>query len=384
MLFPKSHLPINWIDGMKLSQQHFVETDHHVQDLVRDSVSLFLTSYNYGLLPPVKGTSVAHEFDLLEKNSNHVEVRLYRCNAITQGGCRIAINPDVLKFTVLTASFEINQNLDDQLRPDYDIVLVVNPFKKVPVGNPDPEESPLRHPYTEYSYQLMVVSSEQVNANDLGHHHVIIGKATYHEGHYVVDSQYIPPCASVASHPRLIQYYKNFGWGLNEIQVSSFKIIRKIHDQPQPSDLARRVQAFCNRILDYLGTVFFEYRNLDHQHPPVYLVGYFANLTSIIYTELYCLPTRQKEELLHYFYEWTDVTPGQFEELLLRLLEHDYNHQQIGMSMQAVEQFLSVFTKLWNKLSTLEYIGQRKDTILVREEAPIPLAPTRRGWNILD
>ncbi|RYF46285.1 MAG: hypothetical protein EOO39_50000, partial [Cytophagaceae bacterium] len=120
MLFPKSHLPVNWIDGMKLSQQHFVETDHHVQDLVRDSISLFLTSYNYGLLPPVRGTSVAHEFDLLEKNSDHVEVRLSRCNAITQGGCRIAINPDVLKFTVLTASFEINQSLDDQLRPDYD------------------------------------------------------------------------------------------------------------------------------------------------------------------------------------------------------------------------------------------------------------------------
>ncbi len=384
MLFPRHYLPINWSDGMKLSQQHFVETDNHVQDLVRDATSLFLNSYNYGLLPPVRGNSASHEFDLLEKNSDHVEVRLYRCNAITPGGCRIAINPDVLKFTVLTASFAVSQQYDTQQRPDYDIVLVVNPFDKVPVGNPDPDEAPLRHPYTEYAYRLMVVASQQVNADELGSHHLVIGKAVYQEGHYIVDSQYIPPCASIASHPRLIQYYKAFGWGLNEIQVSSFKIIRKIHDQSQPSDVARHVLMLCTRMLDYLGTVFFNFRNLDHQHPPVFLVGYFANLTSIIYTALYCLPTRQKEEVLHYFYEWTDVTPGQFEELLLRLLEHDYNHHQIGVSMTTVEQFLSVFTKLWNKLSTLEYIGQRKDTILVREEAPVQLAPTRRGWNILD
>jgi len=245
MLFPKHYLPINWADGMKLSQQHFVETDNHVQDLVRDATSLFLTSYNYGLLPPVRGSAVSHEFDLLEKNSNHVEVRLYRCNAITQGGCRIAINPDVLKFTVLTASFAVSQQHEQQQRPDYDIVLVVNPFEKVPIGNPDPDESPLRHPYTEYAYQLMVVPSQQVNADELGSHHLVIGKAVYQEGHYVVDSQYIPPCASVASHPRLIQYYKAFGWGLNELQVSSFKIIRKIHDQSQPSDVARHVQMLC-------------------------------------------------------------------------------------------------------------------------------------------
>ncbi|TAE24144.1 MAG: hypothetical protein EAZ91_21020 [Cytophagales bacterium] len=383
MLYSKSFLPVNWVDGMKLSGQHFVQTDHHIQDLVRDAVSLQLTNYNFGLLPPVKGSTLSHDFDLLEKMGNYVEVRLSRCNAITQGGCRIAINPDVLRFTVLTASFEVDPTLDDEQRPMYDVVLLVNPFQRVPVGDPDPEESPLRHPHTDYYYQLMVVPSHQINANDLGQHHMVIGKVVFQEGRYVVDSQYIPPCASVASHPQLISYYKHFGWGLNEIQVSSFKILRKIHDQNHPSELARNAQILCNRLLDYLGTVFFQYRNLDHQHPPVLLVRYFADLTSIFYTALNMLPNRQKEELLHYFYEWVDITPGQFEELLLNLLEHDYNHQQIGQSMQLIERFLDVFTRLWAKLSTLEYIGQRKDTILVREEAPAALA-SRRGWNILD
>ena len=383
MLFSRSYLPVNWVDGMILSGQHFVETDHHIQDLVRDAVSLQLTNYNYGLLPPVKGTTVSHDFHLLEKMGNYVEVRLSRCNAITQGGCHIAINPDVLQFTALTASFDIDPNLDDDQRPMYDVVLLVNPFQRVPVGDPDPDESPLRHPHTDYHYQLMVVPSFQINGSNLGRYHLLIGKVVFQEGRYVVDSRYIPPCSSVASHPQLIGHYKHFGWGLNEIQVSSFKIIRKIHDQNHPSELARNVQMLCNRLLDYLGTVFFQYRNLDHQNPPVFLVRYFADLTSIFYTALSCLPTRQKEELLHYFYEWTDVTPGQFEELLLNLLEHDYNHLQIDESMQLIERFLDVFTKLWAKLSTLEYIGQRKDTILVREEAPTTLA-NRRGWNILD
>lgn len=383
MLFSKNHLPVNWVDGMKLSQQHFVDTDHQIQDLVRDATSLFLTDYNYGLLP-VKGTLVDHDFTLLEKNSSHVEIRLYRCNAITHGGCRIAINPDILKVTVLTASFEVPVHTTNQAYPGYDIVLVVDPFKKVPVGNPDPDESPLRHPYTDYAYQLMVVSSLHVNPDELGQHQLIIGKAIYQEGHYVIDSHYIPPCATVASHPRLVHYYKDFSLGLNDIQINSFKIIRKVVNQQQPSDIARHVQVLCQRILDYLGTVFFQFRNMDYQHPPIFMVGYFANLTSIIYTNLYYLPGQQKEELLNYFFEWTEVRPGHFEDLLLQLLEHDYKHHQIGVSMDAIDQFLTVFTRLWKKLSTLEYIGQRRETILVHEEAPIQIAPTRRGWNILD
>jgi hypothetical protein len=119
----------------------------------------------------------------------------------------------------------------------------------------------------------------------------------------------------------------------------------------------------------------------------VYLLDYFNNLTGMILTGLYCMPAREKEELLHYFYEWTAVTPNGFEELLRSLVELDYRHQDIGQSMQHVERFLTVMEGLWAKLSRLEYIGQRKDNILVQEEAsrrPGPDAGPNRRWSIVD
>ncbi|MBO0947126.1 hypothetical protein [Fibrella forsythiae] len=383
MLVARTYHPVNWVNGMKLSQSHFLDTDQNVQDMVRDALSLFLTNYNYGLLPPERGSVSSNEIELLEKIGNHVEVRLLRCNAITSGGCRVAINPEVLRFRTLTASFAVETELDDIDRPPYDIVLLVNPFERVPMGEPDPEESPLRHPFTDTHYQLQAIPTAQLNADELGQHYLTIGRVVCQEGRYVVEESFIPPCTSLSSHPKLMAYYKGFGWSLNDLQISSFKIVRKVFDRNQPSDIAKNVQMLCIKLLDSLGQLFFEYRNLDYQHPPVKILDYFANLTSLIYTNLYCIPTREKEELLHYFYEWTDVTPNHFEGMLLSLLELDYNHNRIGEAMRSVETFLDVITRLWNKLSTLEYIGQRKDNIVVREESGARPA-TRRGWSVLD
>lgn len=55
--------------------------------------------------------------------------------------------------------------------------------------------------------------------------------------------------------------------------------------------------------------------------------------------------------------------------------------------MKHVDRFLTVMEGLWAKLSRLEYIGQRKDNILVQEEAsrhPSPDAGPNRRWSIVD
>ncbi|WP_324679433.1 type VI secretion system baseplate subunit TssK [Hymenobacter sp. GOD-10R] len=384
MLVAKNYFAVNWVDGMKLSQQHFLDTDLQVQDLVRDTASLFLTDYNFGLLPPVKGATVSSEIELLEKVGNSVEVRLARCNAITAGGCRIAINPESAKYTALRAAFRVDTTVEEAQRASYDIILTVNPFRRVPLGTPDPEESPMRHPFTDSYYDLKVVHTAQINADELGAHFLTIGRIMLREGRYVVDENFIPPCTSMNSHSRLMKYYKDFGYQLNQLQINSFKIVRKIYDRQQASTISRSIEAMCTKVLDYLCQIFFNYRSLDYQHPPVHLLDYFNNLASMVYTGLYCMPAKDKEELLNYFYEWTDVTPNYFESMLLNLVEMTYTHHNIGASMQTVEDFLAVMVKLWARLSGLEYIGQHKENILIREEAPSRPTLTTRNWSLLD
>ena len=93
---------------------------------------------------------------------------------------------------------------------------------------------------------------------------------------------------------------------------------------------------------------------------------------------------REREELLKYFYEWKDVTPGNFEELLSRTIELVYDHKQIQQSMLMVGEFLNVLVALWNKLSTLEYIGQRKENIVVAEQQVVQQVQARKTWTLLD
>ena len=144
MLIAKKYFAVNWVDGMKLTQQNFLDTDLHVADLVRDTASLFLTRYNYGLLPPVHGTRLFSEIQLLDKVGNSVVVRVSRCNAITAGGCRIAINPETRDNdgNHLATSLPVDETVAEADRPDYYAILTVHPFKRVPTGPLDPEESP--------------------------------------------------------------------------------------------------------------------------------------------------------------------------------------------------------------------------------------------------
>ena len=391
MLINQQHFAVNWVNGMKLTQLHFLKTDLHVQDRVRDTASLALTKHNFGILPPEKGAPLSNEIQLLGKIGNSVEVRLLRCNAITAGGCRIAINPETLEHQVMSATFAVggDEAAEAAEHPSYYAVLTVHPFERVPMGPPDPEELPIRHPFTDARYTLEMVQTTRIVAEELGGYYLIIGRVGYREGRYQVDEGFIPPCTTMESHPRLVTYYKDFGLSLNQLQINSFSMVRKVHDKPNPSPIAQNIQRLCVKILDFLTHIFFEFRNLNAQQPPVRTVGHLNGLASLVYTFLYCLPAREKEELLNYFYEWNDISPSRFEELLRGLIALEYQHHHIGATMQQVDTFVRVLEALWARLNNLEYIGQRKDnSIVVREEpvaGPGPAARTAtRGWSMLD
>jgi hypothetical protein len=385
MLLAKKHFAVNWVDGMKLTQQQFLDTDLHVQDLVRDATALPLTSYNYGLLPPLEGMTAASEIQLLEKIGDSVEVKLTHCNAVTAAGYRIIISADGVAGQNMTASFAIEKS-ETHEHPDFYTVLRVHPSERVPVGAADAVESPIRHPFTDARYSLEMLQTSRLAANKLGGYFLIIGRIVFINGSYQVDATFIPPCTSMDSHPQLVQYYKEFRTLLNQLQINSFKIVRQVHERQSPSPVARNMQQLCVKLLDYLAHTLFAYRNLSAQQPPVVVLSYFSSLANLLYTYLHCLPGRDREDLLAYFHEWGDVSPNTFEQLLRQLADLNYQHYQIGAAMQQVDKFARIIEGLWIKLSSLEYIGQRRENIVVYEEsAAAPAAqPAERRRSLLD
>jgi hypothetical protein len=388
MLFLIKKTLVNWVDGMKISKNHLLQTEDYLIDIIRDTTSTRLTDNNFGLLPPYKGEKLSSDFEITNRVSNHVEIKLRRCNAITAGGCRININPtEYSEYLIMDYSFDDDTDYkkEDEEYQYWDVILVVKPFERVPVGAPDPEETPPRHPDASQVYSLFIKPAGQINSKEFGMHHLVIGRVVKKSDRYEVDTDYIPPCTSMNSHPDMKEYYETFGQQLNDIETSSHKIIQKIHERENNSDIAKNINRVCETLLNYIATVYFNYRNNGRFYSPLETANTFSSLAHTGFSAIQYMSKKQKEEMLRYFYEWSDVTPGNFTELLTDTLEIIYDHHNIRQVMELINRFLSVFSSLWIKLSTLEYIGQHKENIVVAEKTQKHEQVSRQsGWTIVD
>lgn len=387
MLFPYKKVAVNWVDGMKTSKEHLIQMENYYIDSIRDSINTRLSSYDFGLLPATYGEKTSSDFEILERVTNRIEIELRQCNAVTTGGCRININPDNhTEYLKLDYPFEAeNEKHGQEEHQTWDVILSVNPFERVPVGVPDPDEIPLRHPNVNPAYTLFIKPTGQISAEQLGMNHLVIGRIARTGDRFEVDKSYIPPCTSMSSHAELTAYYEKFGKYLNDIEISSHKILQKINERENNSTIALNIKSVCEDLLRYISVIYFSYRNKGRFYPPVDAINVFSSLAHIGYASIDFIPKADREKMLQYFYEWADITPGNFMDYLADVLEMSYDHHNIRLMMERVERFLSEFTFLWIKLSSLEYIGQHKENIVVAEKAQKTEIVTRRSeWTILD
>lgn len=376
---------VNWQEGMGVGSAHLQQTENYFIERLGDNLETRLNNYNYGLLPSADRKSESSEFDISERITGKVEIKLRRCNAVTSGGYRISYNPDNAEYLLSTYSFESEKEQEENNVAYWDVILSVNPFDRIPSGIPDEKENPPRHPNVTEHYTLSIVPKGQTNYEQLGMFHLTIGRIRLHGGRYEVDSDYIPPCTGMSSHPDLLKYYENFGIYLNDIERASKAIIAKIKNRSQNSPLAYHINTMCENMMRYIASIYFMYRNTGQTSLPIEIVNYFSTLAHTCYISLNFVSKIEKEELLKYFYEWSDVTPGSFEDLLSDTLSVIYDHNNIRAVMLQIESFLRTMSELWLKLSTLEYIGQHKENIVVSERThQQEVVKKTGGWTILD
>jgi len=381
MTSPLKYKSVNWVDGMKISSSHFVNTDNFIEELSRDGISLNLNSNNFGLLAPFNGEKTSLDINVTARASNHLQIKISQCNAITANGLRINIAPALLNQEYTFDHYFSQDNTTDNTETYY-IILSVNPFERVPSGNPDPDEMPLRYPVMEKQYQVNILPASQIGVR--GGQYLEVGKFSRISGNIQLISSYIPPCTAIISHPNLISYYETFSNYLNEFQLLSFRIIDKITMRDSISAIGKNVKLLCDKMLDFIARIFYSYRNIIPHQPPIHLIGCFSEMAHLFFSAVKSIAGAEREELLKYFYEWKDVTPGNFEELLAKSIEIIYNHHDIQSAMQTIDEFLKILIALWNKLSSLEYIGQRKENIVVAEQQVVQTLQAKRTWTLLD
>jgi hypothetical protein len=359
-----NHFPVNWIDGMKINKSHFLAMQDNVSELVNDAIGIHTTPISYGLLDLGNQNKESIKITLGIDNHKLLRVRVEECHAITPNGSRIEIS----RSNTDTLDLQVPYPEDTyQIKGDEQLVLLacisVNSMKRIPFGEPDPEEVPPRYPNTQPEYKLHLIKEEGFRSGiGFGGFYLAIGKIIVGDN-TALDENYIPSSITVTSHPKLVDIQVNIARALGQIEVYSVQISQKINRIQQTGILAHAMMGLADYTSYYLGNTLTQFRWFSlHQHPAS-MLSTVVSLARIMKNFIDSKSGAGKEELLNYFAEWCDLSQGDFETLFTTLINISYDHVHIDKTVTKAMDFLIKIEKLFETLNKLDYIGKKKENI---------------------
>ncbi|GEO04177.1 hypothetical protein AAE02nite_18410 [Adhaeribacter aerolatus] len=350
MLPHLKHFPVNWIDGMKISKAHFLQQENALSDQIRDVAGMQMNAYSYGLLPQSSSTKQPLDIQLNFDHSGYVKVKVIECRAVTPGGVRIEI-------THQTQPVEASLQIQEMRAQAYELILVADPFTRVPMGQPDPEETPKRPPHTITNYRLEILPYPQTYHPEFSVFQLSIGRLRV-EGELVkLSEHYIPPCMQVSSYPRMLAIYNRLLQQLNNAEIAATEVIQKMLSKPNPTNVDNGILAVAQQTMIFLANGMDTFRLIYHQQPPLLMVEYFVRWARVISLTLNTLLRKDREDLLNYLHAWFELAPREFENLLRGLLTLEYAHNESQEALSKVEYFADKMVQLLQKLGEMQHSG---------------------------
>lgn len=211
-----TYLPVNWVNGLKLTSQHFFANQYCQTEALNREAGRSLTSYNYGLGEVLEGIGDNLEIEISGDTMSTLCVRLKSCNAITKGGLPIVYYDGLYGDEKPCATIsESGLQAEDS---EYMVLISVDPYHLIPVGEPDPEEVPLHHPYVLPSIKLHIVPKNQVNKSFYSQNFLLVAEVCRQGNTYKINHQYIPPVQHSACHDGIKTFISQLARTLQSIK----------------------------------------------------------------------------------------------------------------------------------------------------------------------
>lgn len=368
----KKHFAVNWIDGMKINKNHFIEQDDACNDSIQDMASLGLSPHRYGVLPTSAAGENTFNVKISFDNQDALRVSVLSCQAVTTGGMRISIpsvstNRQTGADNILSAIFPLSAKTESA----WWIFLFVHPFQKQPFGSPDLSENPPRFPFVLPTYVLEIVS--ETNYREFADHpySIPIGKVLVNGKDIEIDEDYLPPCISISSHPDLLSLHGELDKYFADIESYCSRIVQKIYVKKQQNEISELVMFLCDRVILYLAQIISTMRWKMIYEPPVEMFMSIAALARIMKNTIDLRIGSGKDELMTYMGEWCELKQGALETMLSKMANAGFNNNDINLNIQQMREFVKITSRLFETLSKLELIGKRKEfEVFVKEEAP--------------
>lgn len=254
----------------------------------------------------------------------------------------------------------------------------------IPVGEPDPEEVPLHHPYVLPSIKLHIVPKNQVNKSFYSQNFLLVAEVCRQGNTYKINHQYIPPVQHSACHDGIKTFISQLTRTLQSIK-EDVKLIysRNVADKRRDT-LANNTFELCKAFSAFYNSRIFFIEQIALEQPPIYLVQAVNELANGLNSALQSLSETEREQLLQYFYEWTNVTPSEFITKIESLTKLMYDHTNINQSLQTAGAFVTLLSNMFHKMSELEYIGMVRENIIVGDESHETIeAQKKRSWSFI-
>lgn len=366
---PIQHPNVNWVNGMKIRKEHFIQQDNANEDKLKDIFACFLNRFNYGLLPSWDEGSGSYKVSFQVSNQNRLDVNVQQLRAVSPGGARIELLHDMRPLTFSIAVDEEIEAAKKGDSTDYYVLLTIDLFNRQAYGTPVPEEEPPRYPYAGPAFKASLLAVKEMSESDLLPWSLCIGKVTFKPGAIEINEDYIPPCASMQSHQKLIDFRVSVEKFFNHLELNLISIIRKVREKDQDSTLSKTVFGLSENLLTFCSTNNLKLKWQLPVMPPISLFEFMAGFARIIRNTIDCNTSSDKEEMLNYFTNWSEMKQGDFEQLLLKTINFEYRHHEVMEAVFGFAEFAQVMNNLFTKLESLAYIGKKKETnIFVKEQ----------------
>ncbi|HQW83560.1 MAG TPA: hypothetical protein PK987_03825 [Ferruginibacter sp.] len=368
----QKHFAVNWIDGMKINKNHFIDQDNAWLDSLQANASLSATPLRYGILAATAAGEETFNVKISYDNQNTIRVSVLACQAITSGGAFISLPAfstigQAETGNMLSSTFPLTISGAEST---WWVFLFVHPFEKQAAGSPDLTETPPRLPNVLPTYTLQLISDTNYRQYASHPYAIAIGKIMVVNNDVRIDQDYLPPCFSINAHPDLLSLHSELDKYLADAELHCSEIVQKIFRKSQQNEISDLVMFLCDRVIQYLGQAITNMRwNMMYQAPATMFES-ISVMARIMKNSIDMRIGSGKEELMNYLSEWCELKQGELETMLSSLANTSFDQNDMNKNIQKIVQFVKVTSRLFDTLSKLEFIGKRRDSgIFVKEEA---------------
>lgn len=350
---------VNWMQGMSVSSSHFIATENYLMERMMRNTAALQNKFEYGLLPMDESEKDSQMQLSVEGKGDGTRVVLSSYRGITKGGCLVCIAPSQPVVCECGSVLESSEY-------GWDVVLSVSPFDRRPCGEPDMMENPPRYPFVEPEYKLSVIERDKSHVNEYGPYDVVVGLLWKIDGTLKLDSEYIAPSLSISSCTQLRRYFDMFTQSIQTMKSALSVIFCKAYSSnANKTTVLEDTLTFCKEIQRSMANMEFGWRSYGLRMTPYQVAEMFGGMANSALLSFSFMPKSNKDEMLKYFYEWNGITPSAFEEILSDVATKDFCQNRIDTSMTSIYKMTKMLEDLLIGLSKLDYVGQRKESMVI-------------------